>query len=94
MDFRIGINLGDIMIDDNDIFGDGVNVAARLEELTKATRVSILLSEETRRRLGEEIPCSSAGTVRVRGRTAPIAVFVPIAAVSTDTALTPFSVDG
>jgi TolB-like protein/class 3 adenylate cyclase len=31
--FRIGINVGDIIIDDNDIFGDGVNVAARLEAL-------------------------------------------------------------
>src|SRR5471032_1190001 len=29
--FRIGINVGDIMIDGDDIFGDGVNVAARLE---------------------------------------------------------------
>jgi pimeloyl-ACP methyl ester carboxylesterase len=31
--FRIGINLGDILIDGDDIFGDGVNVAARLEAL-------------------------------------------------------------
>ena len=28
MDFRIGVNVGDIIIDDDDIFGDGVNVAA------------------------------------------------------------------
>src|SRR5437762_4025877 len=34
IDFRIGVNLGDIIIDDSDIFGDGVNVAARLETLT------------------------------------------------------------
>jgi class 3 adenylate cyclase/outer membrane protein OmpA-like peptidoglycan-associated protein len=33
--FRIGINLGDIIIDDTDIFGDGVNVAARLEPLAE-----------------------------------------------------------
>src|SRR5216683_1109300 len=33
VDFRIGVNLGDIMIDEDDIFGDGVNVAARLEAL-------------------------------------------------------------
>src|ERR1700740_1890554 len=31
--FRIGINIGDIIIDGGDIFGDGVNVAARLEML-------------------------------------------------------------
>ena len=33
--FRIGINLGDIIIDEGDIFGDGVNVAARLEALAQ-----------------------------------------------------------
>jgi adenylate cyclase len=35
IDFRIGINLSDIIIDDNDIFGDGVNIAARLEALAE-----------------------------------------------------------
>jgi len=33
LEFRIGINVGDIIIDGGDIFGDGVNVAARLEAL-------------------------------------------------------------
>jgi TolB-like protein/class 3 adenylate cyclase len=33
IEFRIGINLGDIIIDEGDIFGDGVNIAARLEAL-------------------------------------------------------------
>jgi adenylate cyclase len=31
IDFRIGINIGDIIIDSDDVFGDGVNIAARLE---------------------------------------------------------------
>ena len=35
IEFRVGINLGDIMIDGNDIFGDGVNVAARLEAIAE-----------------------------------------------------------
>jgi len=33
--FRIGINMGDIVVEDGDIFGDGVNVAARLEALAE-----------------------------------------------------------
>src|SRR5229473_222807 len=35
MQFRIGINLGDVIVEENDIFGDGVNVAARLEMLAE-----------------------------------------------------------
>ncbi len=35
IEFRIGINVGDVMIDGDDIFGDGVNVAARLEALAE-----------------------------------------------------------
>ena len=35
IDFRIGINVGDIIIDGDDIFGDGVNIAARLEALAE-----------------------------------------------------------
>jgi adenylate cyclase len=35
IEFRIGINLGDIIIDEGDIYGDGVNVAARLEALAE-----------------------------------------------------------
>ena len=36
--FRIGINLGDVMEDGSDLYGDGVNVAARLESLAEAGR--------------------------------------------------------
>jgi len=35
IDFRIGINVGDVVVEDGDIFGDGVNVAARLEALAE-----------------------------------------------------------
>jgi len=43
MEFRIGINLGDIMVEGEDIYGDGVNVAARLQEI--APRGGIMLSQ-------------------------------------------------
>jgi adenylate cyclase len=35
MRYRIGINLGDVMVDGSDIYGDGVNIAARLQELAE-----------------------------------------------------------
>jgi class 3 adenylate cyclase len=35
IEFRIGINLGDVIVEEHDIFGDGVNVAARLEGLAE-----------------------------------------------------------
>ncbi|MEM8950880.1 MAG: adenylate/guanylate cyclase domain-containing protein [Pseudomonadota bacterium] len=39
--FRIGINLGDVMIDEDDIYGDGVNIAARLQELAEPGGIMI-----------------------------------------------------
>jgi TolB-like protein/class 3 adenylate cyclase/tetratricopeptide (TPR) repeat protein len=41
IEFRIGIHVGDIIIDDNDIFGDGVNIAARLEGIAESGGVCI-----------------------------------------------------
>jgi adenylate cyclase len=38
---RVGVNLGDIMVDDSDLFGDGVNIAARLETLADPGGVAI-----------------------------------------------------
>jgi TolB-like protein/class 3 adenylate cyclase len=41
IEFRIGINMGDIVVEDGDIFGDGVNVAARLEGLAEPGGVCV-----------------------------------------------------
>src|SRR6266478_4308654 len=41
IEFRIGINLGDIMVEEGDIYGDGVNVAARLENIAEPGTVYI-----------------------------------------------------
>jgi adenylate cyclase len=41
MSFRIGINVGDVIVRDGDIYGDGVNVAARVEALTEPSGVCV-----------------------------------------------------
>jgi TolB-like protein/class 3 adenylate cyclase len=52
--FRIGINLGDVIADGDDIYGDGVNIAARLEGL--ATPGGICLSGTVRDHIGDRLP--------------------------------------
>ena len=54
IEFRIGINVGDIVVEDGDIFGDGVNVAARLEALAApgGICVSARVQEDAAGRLG------------------------------------------
>jgi TolB-like protein/class 3 adenylate cyclase len=49
LEFRIGIHVGDIIIDDNDIFGDGVNIAARLEGIAEAG--GICISDDAHRQI-------------------------------------------
>ncbi len=41
IEFRIGVNLGDIIVEDNDIYGEGVNVAARIESVAKPGGVAV-----------------------------------------------------
>jgi adenylate cyclase len=52
--FRIGINLGDVIAEDGDIFGDGVNVAARLEALAKPG--GICVSGTVRDHIRDKLP--------------------------------------
>jgi TolB-like protein/class 3 adenylate cyclase len=49
IEFRIGIHVGDIIIDENDIFGDGVNIAARLEGI--APPGGVCISDDTHRQI-------------------------------------------
>jgi adenylate cyclase len=54
MRFRIGVNVGDVMFKEGDIFGDGVNVAARLEGLVKGGEICISrgVHDHLRHRMG------------------------------------------
>jgi adenylate cyclase len=53
VEFRIGVNLGDVIEDRGDIYGDGVNVAARLESLSKPS--GICISEAVRAAIGNNL---------------------------------------
>ena len=56
--FRVGINLGDIIVEDADIHGDGVNVAARLEAISEPG--GICISSTVRDHIGGENGCEPA----------------------------------
>jgi adenylate cyclase len=53
IEFRMGINVGDVIIAEGDIYGDGVNIAARLEGIAEPGGISI--SEDTRRQVQGKI---------------------------------------
>jgi len=61
IEFRVGIHVGDIIIDDGDIFGDGVNVAARLESIADAGGVCISNDAYRQVRGKVEIVCDDMG---------------------------------
>src|ERR1700726_1761284 len=52
--FRIGVNLGDVIVEEHDIFGDGVNVAARLEGLAEPG--GICISRVVRDQIRDKLP--------------------------------------
>lgn len=73
--FRIGINLGDVMVKDGDIFGDGVNIAARIEGLAEAG--GICVSRGVRDHIRRKLPYGFAdmGEQSVKNIAQPIRVF-------------------
>jgi class 3 adenylate cyclase len=78
--FRIGVNLGDIMVDGDNLFGDGVNVAARLEGLARpgGLCVSDTVLSHVRDRLGLEF--EDLGAQVVKNVPHPVRVYrVPLA---------------
>jgi adenylate cyclase len=54
IEFRVGVNLGDIIVEDKDIYGDGVNIAARLEGLAEPGGVCI--SRTVRNQVRDKLP--------------------------------------
>ena len=74
IDFRIGINVGDVLIS-GDVFGDGVNIAARLESLAEpgGICVSARVQEDTQGKL--DVIFEDIGEQRVKNIVRPIRVY-------------------
>ena len=75
MQFRIGINLGDVIVENDDIFGDGVNVAARLQEIAQPGGICISsrVHEDVRDRLDTAV--DDGGTQTLKNIARPVQVW-------------------
>lgn len=79
----IGINTGTCIVGnmgsgarfDYSAIGDAVNLASRLEGLTKDLQVPLIAGEATARALGDPAALRDLGETRVRGRQAPLRIF-------------------
>lgn len=85
--FRIGINVGDLIVDGDDFFGDGVILATRLEGLARPG--GIACSAATRHQIGNKLDINFAdqGEIAVKNASQPVHVFfVDLGETSSDTA--------
>jgi len=73
--FRVGIHIGEVIVEDRDIYGDGVNIAARLENL--ATPGGILVSDAVHENVRGRLPADfeDLGTQQVKNIARPVHLF-------------------
>ena len=75
LDFRIGINLGDIIVEGEDIHGDGVNIADRLQKLAQPGGIAISGTAYDQVNAKIDVGFTSLGRRRVKGINEPIRVY-------------------
>ena len=75
MNFRIGVNLGDVMVDGGDLFGEGVNLAARLQAMAEPG--GVLISQAVYDQVRSKLPIGyeSLGPRRPKNLSDPITVY-------------------
>ncbi len=71
---RIGLNTGTVFVKNEDVFGDAVNVAARMESMAQPGM--IFLTEATYAKVGGEISCDDCGERSVKGQRQPLRVYM------------------
>ncbi len=73
--FRIGINVGDVIVDGDDIYGDGVNIAARLQEIAEPG--GVCLSDDAYRQVRDRLAltCKDMGERQVKNIARPLRVY-------------------
>jgi adenylate cyclase len=91
IEFRIGIHLGDIIVDDNDIFGDGVNIAARLESIAVPGGISISRAVHDQVRDRIDVCFDDKGEIALKNIARPVQVFAISGAKESKTTLLPES---
>jgi TolB-like protein/Tfp pilus assembly protein PilF len=75
IEFRIGIHVGDIIFDDNDIYGDGVNIAARLETIAEPGGICISDSSHQQVRDKLTIDFEDIGEQQLKNIARPVRVY-------------------
>jgi adenylate cyclase len=83
IEFRIGVSLGDVMVEGDDIYGDGVNIAARLERISKPGGIAI--SQTVRDHVGNRLDLAfeDCGEQKLKNIEKPVRVY----SISSETAL-------
>src|SRR5262249_50327694 len=73
--FRVGINIGDVIVDGSDIFGDGVNIAARLQQLAEPGGIAI--SQAVREQIANKVDArfEDAGEQYAKNISRPVHVY-------------------
>jgi adenylate cyclase len=75
IEFRIGITVGDIIVDDGDIFGDGVNVAARLESISEPGGICVSSQVQEHARGKIDIAFEDLGQQQLKNIAQPVRVY-------------------
>jgi class 3 adenylate cyclase len=76
--FRVGINIGDVIVEPHDIFGDGVNIAARLESISEPGGICISSSayDQVRGKVGVEF--ADVGEQNLKNIACPVRVYAAV----------------